>query len=124
MLPPGGEGECLAIIRIENGTLLEMADSFHELMKGFDMPFGSVVVLSSLTYLARVGTAAYAEELVIFARSSHSARTLDIVDRASINLLDATVPGFRLSPESATKKGDDIKDLVDCLNPVNMVLSI
>jgi hypothetical protein len=28
------------------------------------MPVGSVVVLSSLSYLARVGTAAYAEELV------------------------------------------------------------
>ncbi len=40
------------------------------------------VVLSSLTYQARVGTAAYAEELVIFAGSSHSACTLDIVDRA------------------------------------------
>jgi len=56
--------ECLAIVRIENGSLIELADSFLEITKGFDMPVGSVVVLSSLTYLARVGTAAYAEELV------------------------------------------------------------
>jgi hypothetical protein len=60
-LPPGGDGECLAIVRIENSTLIELADSFLEITKGFDMPVGSVVVLSSL---ARVGTAAYAEELV------------------------------------------------------------
>ncbi len=64
-LPPGGNGECLAIVRIENSTLIELADSFLEITKGFDMPVGSLVVLSSLSYLARVGTAAYAEELVI-----------------------------------------------------------
>jgi hypothetical protein len=52
------------VIRIENCTLIELADSFLEITKGFDMPVGSVVVLSSLSYLARVGTAAYAEELV------------------------------------------------------------
>ena len=52
------------MVRIENSTLIELADSFLEITKGFDMPVGSVVVLSSLTYLARVGTAAYAEELV------------------------------------------------------------
>ncbi len=31
---------------------------------------------------------------MIFAGSSHSARTLDVIDRDGINLLDATVPGF------------------------------
>jgi hypothetical protein len=44
--------------------LIELADSFLEITKGFDMPVGSVVVLSSLSYLAKVGTATYAEELV------------------------------------------------------------
>ncbi len=68
MFPPcpssGGDGECLAIVWIENSTFIELADSFLEITKGFDMPIGSVVVLSSLSYLDRVGTAAYAEELV------------------------------------------------------------
>ncbi len=291
-LPPTGDGECLAIVRIENGSLIELADSFLEITKGFDMPVGSVVVLSSLTYLARVGTATYAEELVrslarirdayassvrivhgfpvligglddesvirsileielwlsdsdkrrmhslpntsahyisewlktgtdgtsasasaslpasdihprplklpnslhslekgtyvspgwedlatclpalqeedeknllgviieelnekfalqldlepltdrssqlasdntdsksvsmIFAGSSHSARTLDMIDREGVNLLDATIPGYRLSPETAGKMAEDIRDLVDGLNPINTVVSI
>ncbi len=59
---------------------------------------------------------------MIFAGSIHSARTLDIIDRADNNLLDTTVPGFRLSP--TTKMADDIKDLVDGMNPVKTVLSI
>jgi hypothetical protein len=69
VLPSGGEGDCLAIILIENGTLMELADSFLDLAKGYDMPVGSVVVLSSVSLLARIGTAAYAEEVVrAFAR--------------------------------------------------------
>jgi hypothetical protein len=276
------------VIRIENGSLIELADSFLEITKGFDMPVGSVVVLSSLTYLARVGTAAYAEELVrslarirdayassvrivhgfpvligglddesvirsileielwlsdsdkrrmhslpntsahyisewlktgtdgtsasasasdihprplklpnslhslekatyvspgwedlatclpalqeedeknllgviieelnekfalqldlepstdrfsqpasdntdsesvsmIFAGSSHSARTLDMIDREGVNLLDATTPGYRLSPETVGKMADDIRDLVAGLDPSNTVVSI
>jgi hypothetical protein len=277
------------VIRIENSTLIELADSFLEITKGFDMPVGSVVVLSSLTYLARVGTAAYAEELVraiarirdayagsvrivhgfpvligglddesvirsileielwladsdkrrmhslpstsahlisewlrtnkpdpdsdsdsatdthphplklpnslhslekgtyvspgwedlatslptlqeedekkllgvlieelnekfalqldlepstdrssqsasdfmehdslsmIFAGSSHSARTIDVIERGGLNLLDATTPGFRLCPETVGKMAEDIKDLVDGLNPTNTVISV
>ncbi len=279
----------MAVIRIENCTLIELADSFLEITKGFDMPVGSVVVLSSLSYLARVGTAAYAEELVraiarirdayansvrivhgfpvligglddesvirsileielwladsdkrrmhslpntsahyisewlrtnkadtvsdtdfasdthphplklpnslhslekgtyvspgwddmatslptlqeedekkllgvlieelndkfalqldlepstdrssqpasdyaesdsiimIFAGSSHSARTIDVLDRGGINLLDATIPGYRLCPETVDKLAEDIKDLVDGLNPTNTVISV
>jgi hypothetical protein len=45
-----------------------------------------------------------------FAGSSHSARTLDVIDRAGNNLLDTTVPGLRLRPESTTKMADNIKD--------------
>jgi hypothetical protein len=274
------------VIRIENSTLIELADSFLEITKGFDMPVGSVVVLSSLSYLARVGTAAYAEELVraiarirdayagsvrivhgfpvligglddesvirsileielwladsdkrrmhslpstsahfisewlrtnkpdtdsdsdsatditltlsscqtlctrwkrghmlalggrtwqlvyppcrkrmkkkllgvlieelnekfalqldlepstdrssqsasdfmeqdsIFAGSSHSVRTIDVIDRGGLNLLDATTPGFRLCPETVGEMAEDIKDLVDGLNPTNTVISV
>jgi hypothetical protein len=61
---------------------------------------------------------------MIFAGSSHSARTLDVIDRECINLLDATVPGFRLSPETVDKMAEDVKDLVDGLNPINTVISI
>ncbi len=59
-----------------------------------------------------------------FAGSSHSARTFDVIDRAGNNLLDTTVPGFRLRPESTTKMADYNKDHVDSLNPVKTVPSI
>jgi hypothetical protein len=61
---------------------------------------------------------------MIFAGSSHSARTLDMIDREGVNLLDATVPGYRLSPDTVGKMADDIKDLVEGLNPINTVISI
>ncbi|MFN9909348.1 MAG: hypothetical protein ACK56F_25070, partial [bacterium] len=44
--------------------MIELADAFLDLAKGYDLPVGSVVVLSSLSLLARMGTAAYAEEVV------------------------------------------------------------
>jgi hypothetical protein len=50
---------------------------------------------------------------MIFAGSSHSARTIDVIDRGGLNLLDATTPGFRLCPETVGKMAEDIKDLVD-----------
>jgi hypothetical protein len=49
---------------------------------------------------------------MIFAGSSHSARTIDAIDRGGLNLLDATIPGYRLSPETVDKLAEDIKDLV------------
>ncbi len=61
---------------------------------------------------------------MIFAGSSHSARTLDMIDREGVNLLDATIPGYRLSPDSVGKMANDIRDLVDGLNPINTVVSI
>jgi hypothetical protein len=64
VLPAEGDGECLKIFRIEDGTLDELVTSFMELTKGFTIPAGSVVVLASASYMALVGTAAYALEFV------------------------------------------------------------
>ncbi len=53
----GGEGECLKIIQIENGTLVELVDVFLELTKGFAVPAGTVLLISSASHMAAVGTA-------------------------------------------------------------------
>jgi hypothetical protein len=63
-LPVEGEGECVKVLRIEDGTLLELADAFLGLTRGFTVPAGSVVVLSSASYLALVGVATYAKDFV------------------------------------------------------------
>jgi len=55
--------ECVKIIRIENGTLNELVNAWLEVVRGFIVPMGTVVVLCSLSQLGQVGVAAYAEEL-------------------------------------------------------------
>ncbi len=63
ILPTTDDGECIKIIRIEDGNLAELANAFLEIIKGFAVPAGSQVLLSSLSQLARIGVAGYAEEL-------------------------------------------------------------
>jgi hypothetical protein len=62
VLPPESEGECIKILRIEDGGLLELLNAFLETVKGFVIPAGSVVVIFSAAHLAMIGTEAYAAE--------------------------------------------------------------
>jgi hypothetical protein len=62
VLPPEGEGECLKIMRFEDGGVMELLDAFLEATKGFVIPAGSVVVLFSASHLLVRGTEAYAAE--------------------------------------------------------------
>jgi len=63
-LPSSGIGECLKIIRIEDGSLEDLVTTFLRLTRGCDVTIGSVVLISSINHLGRVGPAAYAEDLV------------------------------------------------------------
>ena len=63
-LPSSSSGDCLAIIRIEDGTLSELTSTFLKLTSGCNLPVGSVVILASINHLGRVRSAAYAEDLV------------------------------------------------------------
>jgi hypothetical protein len=64
MVPVGGEGECLKILQIENGTLVKLVDAFLVLTRGFDVPASTVALLGSASYAALVGTADYCAEFV------------------------------------------------------------
>jgi hypothetical protein len=64
MVPVGGEGECLKIILIENGSLTELLELFLGMTRGYDVPAGSVVLLASASCAAAIGTAEYAAEFV------------------------------------------------------------
>ena len=55
---------CLSVLRVEHASLNELADSFTELTKGGLLPEGSMLLLSSVSHLARVGTESYCLELV------------------------------------------------------------
>ncbi len=61
---------------------------------------------------------------MILAGSSHSARTLDSIDRDSINLLDAAVPGFRINPNNVAKMASEVCDLAEGTDPKNTVVVI
>lgn len=60
--------DCLVIIRVENRTLLEVANAFLETFRGCSFGLGSLVLLSSATHLAWAGIAAYAEDFVCASR--------------------------------------------------------
>jgi hypothetical protein len=82
MVPAGGEGDgtCLKIIQIEHDNLAELAGAFLKITKGFSIPAGTVVLLSSASHMALVGTAEYAAEFV----------------RANIKLREALAGGVRV----------------------------
>jgi hypothetical protein len=54
-LPSTGEGDCLAIIRTESGTLDDLVSAFLDLVRDYEVPVGTVVVITSLTHLGRLG---------------------------------------------------------------------
>ena len=63
-LPTGGEGECLKILRLEDGNLSDLVNIFLETVKQFVVPAGSIVLLHSISHLAWAGPAAYSEDFV------------------------------------------------------------
>ncbi len=65
LAPPSGQGGCLSFIRVEDGTLAELYEVFEEAMRGKWLPKGTGVAISAGGHLARVGTAAYATDLVV-----------------------------------------------------------
>jgi len=64
LVPVEGEGDCLKIIQVENASLSDLTDVFLAAVKGYAMPAGTVVLIGSVSHLAAVGTAGYAEDLV------------------------------------------------------------
>ena len=63
-LPTGGVGECLHILRLEDGSLSDLTNILLETLKLLTIPAGSVILIHSLSRLAWVGPAAYIEDLV------------------------------------------------------------
>ena len=64
MLPSTGQGECIKIIRIEDGSPEELAKFFLETVKGFTIAAGTVCLISSASHLNWVGVADYIDNLV------------------------------------------------------------
>jgi len=61
---PSTQGRCPAIIRMEDGSLGELGDSLCTLLGEFTLPEGSIIAISSMSHLQRVGLTCYADKLV------------------------------------------------------------
>jgi hypothetical protein len=59
-----GARKCLVVIRMEHGTLFDLAEELLERLQGRFLEAGSVVMLASSTHLAMAGTAAYCEDMM------------------------------------------------------------
>ncbi len=57
-------GKCLAIARIKDGSLIELADMFLRKVKPEWLPSEAIILIFSPSHMARIGTSAYAEEYV------------------------------------------------------------
>ncbi len=64
LAPPTGPGGCIAFMRVEDGSLEEIANCFIETVGAKNLPRGTMVAISAGGHLARVGVAQYAADSV------------------------------------------------------------
>jgi hypothetical protein len=64
---PTDKLNCLKVIRREHGSLLELANELLAMTKGMAVGKQTVILLHSLSHMARVGTEAYIEDLLLAA---------------------------------------------------------
>jgi hypothetical protein len=64
MLPTDSDMGCVKIFRLENGSVIDLAEGLINMMKGRQLSAGSVVLLTSLSNMASAGTAGYISDLV------------------------------------------------------------
>ena len=63
-IPATSSAHCAKIIRLELGSLSELADEFARVFKKAKLPPGSLILLGSPSYLDRVGLTCYTKSLV------------------------------------------------------------
>jgi hypothetical protein len=59
-----GEGNCMAIVRLENASLADLIDISFEILEKLAPPPGSVILYGSASHLYRVGASIYTKEWV------------------------------------------------------------
>jgi hypothetical protein len=64
VLPVQGTGQCMHIIRRENGSLHQLAAELMDLSRGMVVERGSLILMFSGSHMARAGTVGYIEDLL------------------------------------------------------------
>jgi hypothetical protein len=65
VLPCSWEHKCLKFIRREDATMMDLANEFIGLVRGKEISKQGIVLMHSLSHMARVGTEAYVEDILI-----------------------------------------------------------
>jgi hypothetical protein len=102
---PSGRGDCVLVIRVEDGLLSEIESTFIDYVFGGGMtegglPVGSVVIVGSVSHLGTRGLGSYAEDLVKTI-SSVGARVgggSEMIPLVPVPLGGCTVPGLLVTP--------------------------
>jgi hypothetical protein len=55
----------IKIVRLENGSLMDLADGLVEILSGRQVAAGSVILLTSASNMVAAGTAGYAQDLIL-----------------------------------------------------------
>jgi hypothetical protein len=64
VLPTNSGSRCLKIIRREHGSIFDLATEFLHLARGMEVGKGSMVLIGSISHMARAGTVGYVEDLL------------------------------------------------------------
>ncbi len=100
-LPAVDEGECLKIFRMEDATLDELVTCFVDIIEGFSIPAGTILLLSSLSQLLSQGACKYADE---FRRAV--SRLYRTFGDGIITMHSPMLPCFSLAPEGVRSMYD------------------
>jgi hypothetical protein len=61
---PSAENRCLAIMRLESGSMDELIDLFLKISRPVTVPKGTVILFGSLSSLSRIGLQSYASACI------------------------------------------------------------
>jgi hypothetical protein len=65
--PTGGKQSCLKVVRREDASLMDLVNELVGLTRGKEVHKQTIVMIHSLSHMARVGTEGYAEDLLMAA---------------------------------------------------------
>jgi hypothetical protein len=102
---PCSTGECVKIVRIEDGSLSELLQCWLDITKGKDIPAGSVVVIFSATHLLMEGLNGYVSDMV------RELRRFDAIFEEGL----FAIPGVPILMEGCTSP-ELIRDLWDLMS--------
>ena len=87
LLPSSSAQNCIRVIRLEFGSIPDLAKILLELLDGRQLCPGSIILLFSASHLANVGLAGYIEDLVAARRALQGALGPDILVSSAPPLL-------------------------------------